>query len=254
MSDFYPTSFDVESGQLTRGFNADDFKSSHSNANKGDLNDYANKFKSNIYYSHNFFQDILVTAINGVSSNVLDFLSSITENVQDALNYLSIITVNIGYDQTNNVTQIDASTFADALTSISINSKKMTSINCQTQSLVTNKITSNKIMTKTVTCDEIIAKNVQPVGAYIFLENARTIPIIKTGTITTVMPSLLSLPSKSCEVTLLPGYRINFLDSIGNLIFSIDNTDSETVLYGKIVRFPVLHYKFTLFYLNKLIL
>jgi hypothetical protein len=254
MGDFYPTSFDLETGTLTRPFNVDDFKNAYSSVNKGELNDYANKYKSNVYRANNYFQDIFVNSVNGLSSNILEFLSTITENVQDALNYLGIITVNIDYDATNNVTKIEASTYTDSITSTSINAKKMTSINCQTQSLVTNKIVSNRIMTRTIRCDEIIAKNTQPVGAYIFLENGRTIPIIKTGVITTSMPSLVSLPGKSCEVTLLPGYRINFLDSLGNLIFSVDNTDAEAMLYGKIIRFPVLPYKYTLFYLGKLIL
>jgi hypothetical protein len=247
----FPRNFNPITGTVIGPYNPDDFRFKQGNATLQDLEDCAKVNESNVFTNTNYFTDIFVRAINGLSYTVLSYLSNITEDVQSGLNRSQ----NLTYDIESGNTHINNATYADRLTVESFNCKKVATLTVQTQTVTSNKIISRSALVGRLVCDSFEAKNFLPVGAYIFLENGRNVPIIKGGTIITAMPSLIiqgkPVDSMTCEITLLPGYMITFYDNVGNVLYFVDNTSGNDVMYSYCLRMPKLPYKFDLFFNNK---
>jgi hypothetical protein len=90
MFSYFPTSYDTDLETLnTSTFNSEEFEYNFSGATKADLQSYAHKYQTNVFSNVNYFTDIFVSNVNGVSSTVLAFLTNITEDVQEKLNWLT---------------------------------------------------------------------------------------------------------------------------------------------------------------------
>jgi hypothetical protein len=251
---YLPTNYDISSGTLTSSFNPADFHEALNPVSNGDLRNYANLFQTNLFTKSNYFVDIFVSSINALSSDTINYLVNITEPVQDALTYLRFVTTNISYDPDNQITKVEQSLYADRVTSSTLNCEKMATISVQSQAVTANKIICRTIQAKEIVCDTIKVRDGYTIGAFIYLNNCRTVPILKSGTVTTAMKWLRGIDSMDCEITLLPFYKLTFLDQVGNLLYVVDNSNSDDVLYSVVLYLPRLPYKFALYYRGKIII
>jgi hypothetical protein len=251
---FFPSNYDISSQKLISDFNYEDYLDPYGHVEKGELQNYANKFKANNFSESNYFTSVFVTSLNTLSADTLKFLEGLQENVQETLNYLQYITVNISYDVSENITLIEESTYADRISSNSINAQNVSTNTVQTQSVITNTMAGNIITCDTVTCNNLRARNLFVVGAYLFLQNGRTVPLMKSGTMIATIPSSIGSTAFNIEITILPLYKIAFLDHYGKLLFVLENSSSDDIIYSYILKLPTVPYKYNLYYHNKIIL
>lgn len=251
MSYFYPESFNAATETVDVSFNVDDFKINYDYVMKGDLRFYASLVQPNVFLAHNYFQSILVTSINGLSDGVLSFLQGLSENVQESLSYLEMITANISYDVSSNVTKIESHTEMDTMSVNNAGADKMVcnTINCQ--KLITDTVIYNESVCDKIICKQIKAENSLPIGCYLFMSNGRNVPIAKSGALKTIIPSIIG-SEFTCEITLMPGYRISFLNARNQMLYNLESNTSD-ILYSVSVSIDEIPYKINLYFDNNLI-
>jgi hypothetical protein len=280
---YYPSSYNEETEELeTKVFNSSEFEDNYDSATKGNLKDYAHKYQTNLFTSVNYFSDIFVNSINGVSDTVLGYLQNITQDVQQSLNTLNgeistihsdiddvnetITTINttltdITYDEENDVTMIQNNLYAET---ISTNNNLAVSNNCaisgtlsastiNNQKLITNEIVTGKLVSNEISCKGKMS-SYSDVGCYLFV----VVNIPATGQ--TYVPSLITIPLMKSQfintifaptspfsfiVTLKNGYSIEFYDAEGFLIGSLNNV-TDDFIYNRSLLFNIAPYRVVL--------
>jgi hypothetical protein len=261
----YPVTFD-ETNQMnkTNTFNKSDFTANNKSATVADLKLYAHKYKQNLFTETNYFAGILVNSINEVSDTILTYLSTITENVQEALNYcrsniLAIlrITTNLQYIDVNDMTTLSSNVKMERLTvENNINVKTLVAsdninvTHINNVSMLTKTISSQQINCKNIRCNNIISSN--DVGVYIF-NNNKTIPLQKSQTINNILPNATS--PFQCTITIKQGYKVNFMDAQNKRLLQIRNDypQSNDFKYNAVVDLPTKPYKINVYCENVLL-
>jgi nitrate reductase NapAB chaperone NapD len=252
MSNFFPTSWNSETQTIDVSYNSEDFLENYGSIEKGDLRNYAHKALPNIFLQTNYFVGILVESINGVTKDVLLKLETITDNVQTVLNTLKSKTTNMNYDVNEDITNISDTVTIDSLTvKENVNCKNVATMKVLSNKMVCNDMVVTDINSKRVVCGYLKAGNVSNVGCYMFLENGRNVPVVKSGVLKTMAPSLTGNEFKG-ELTLMPGYRISFQDNQGQLLYVLNNESSD-VLYSVSVELNEIPYKMNIYYESVLI-
>lgn len=249
---YFPITWNSGKESIDVSFNATDFNVNYGTVLKGDLVNYANKYLPNVFQNTNYFTQIYVSGINNVSSNVLTLLETVTDNVQTVLNTLKSKTTNINFDVTDEITNISNTVTIDSLTvKENVNCKNVATMKVLSNKMVCNDMVVTDINSKRVVCGYLKAGNVSNVGCYMFLENGRNVPVVKSGVLKTMAPSLTGNEFKG-ELTLMPGYRISFQDNQGQLLYVLNNESSD-VLYSVSVELNEIPYKMNIYYESILI-
>jgi hypothetical protein len=261
----YPITFD-ETNQVntTRTFNKSDFTANNQSATVADLKYYAHKFKSNLFTETNYFNGILVNSINEVTDTILTYLSTITENVQTAINYCKSniveilrITTNFGYNTESDMTTINSNVKMERLTiENNVNAKVVvvsdyinaTQINNHT--LLTKNITAQQINCQNIRCNNMISSN--DVSVYIYYGN-KTIPLQRSQTIRNILPDATS--PFTCTLTIKQSYKVIFLDAQDKRLTELRNDypQSNDFIYNMQVNLSVKPYKINIYYENVLL-
>jgi hypothetical protein len=261
----YPTTYDIENNiNNTKTFNVSDFTSNSKSATVGDLKNYAHKNKQNLFSETNYFNGIYVSSINSVTDEILNFLSTIGENVQSALSYLRSnvleilrITTNVHYNDTDDLTYITSNVKMERLTiesninarSIAL-SNTLNVPNINNNSILSKSIVTQELNCQNIRCDKMISSN--DVSVYLYYNN-RTIPMQRSNTVINVLPDATS--PFSCTLCLKQGYRIELLDSYKKRLFQIRNDypQSNDFLYNIPVQLNVKPYIINIYYENVLL-
>jgi hypothetical protein len=261
----YPVTFDeTNQKNTTKTFNPADFNANNKTATVSDLKNYAHKYKPNLFTETNYFNNILVHSINGVSETILTLLETITENVQDALEYCRTniveilrITTNLDYVEEDDMTTLSANVKMERLTiENNVNVKSLVAsdhINAthiNNHSMLSKLITTQQLNCQTIRCKNIVASN--DVSVYIYYYN-KTIPLQRSQAIRNILPDATS--PFTCCVCLKQGYRVEFMDSQNKRLFQLcnDYPTSNDFKYNLAVALSVKPYKVNIFYENVLL-
>ena len=218
MTTFFPLSWNAETQQLnTTEFNSADFNYGYGYIQKGDLLSYANLFKINIFTNINYFNDLFSQSINGVTSEVFDYLKNITSDVGT---FMNSVNSKLLYIRTNSTTTIiDNDLISDRITcNNNINSSKIISFN----GIYTNLLSKN-INCSTLKCDQIIIKNNDQVIKCFIHVNNRSLPVKNNFNI-----------NSSFSYSLNSSCTINILDSDDKILYSYHNFENDFYHSGTI--------------------
>jgi hypothetical protein len=261
----YPQTFDeTNQKNTTKTFNPADFNANNKSATVADLKNYAHKYKPNLFTETNYFNNILVHSINGVSETILTLLETITENVQDAINYcrsniveILRITTNLDYVDASDMTTLSSNVKMERLTvENNVNVKSLvasdyinaTHVNNHT--MLSKLITTQQLNCQSIRCKNIVAAN--DVSVYIYYNN-KTIPLQKSQTINNILPDATS--PFQCTITIKQSYKVNFMDAQNNRLLQIRNDypQSNDFKYNAIVDLPIKPYKINVYCENVLL-
>lgn len=237
---YYPEHFNENTSTFTYPvFNSADWNYLSGYATLRDLLSYANLFKSNIFSATNYFSDIFASSVNGVPNAVFQYLTDISENVQEALTYfrtninnLLFNTTNLSYNSNTN-----SSLFNDNLVSLNsgtINNNAISGSAAIAGQLVATKIQTGLIQTDSINANNISCGNINcgnlffnnDIGVFLF------VPILIPSYSQTFSPTLILIPlSKSQNASNLingsssyfmfhikPNYRVEIIDNRNLLI------------------------------------
>ena len=194
-----------------------------------DIEDCAFQNENNYFYMYNFFSNMQVSRINGLSGSVFNYFFGLNENVQDYMNdtretltgytYNPLIDTTIidNNFQTLNVECVDLASEHMASNTININK-----INCDKISNTTLK--SNQINCNTLKCKYLEYEN--NIAMYLYFNNI-TIPINKT-----IERDELNFTDNvtNIKITLLPNYSVELLDNNNFVLFELRN-DTDKIKY-----------------------
>ena len=271
MTNYFPRNFDLSNNTFsTTIFNTDDFNYLNGYATIAQLQSYANLTTSNVFQATNYFQDIFVQNINGVSSTALGYLSHINEDVQYAIDALQSgvsellnITQAISYDASSNSTYVDNNLITDNFGSSNVAISNNIAISGQvnadkinTFSIFTNNVNSNSIISNNIQCNNLI--NTSDVCVFL------SIPIVIATFGSTYNTTLITYPLNcsqnvtdlfsnnsnnfQCVMTVKNGYLVEFYDSNNGLVFSYDNRNSTKFIYNVQVNLSVSISKINIYY------
>jgi hypothetical protein len=257
---YYPITFNQSTGELeTDTFNTYDFEANYEAVTVVDLQNYAHKYHSNVFTNTNYFSDIFVNSINSVNDTVLDYLSTITENVQDKLTFLynNIIailgkTTNINYYDSYDMTTITNNVKMERLTvenNVNVKSLIVSShINANqinNQSMISRTINTEQLYCQNIRCKTIISSS--DIGVYLYYNN-QTIPIQKSQALSNIMSTINS--PFNCTVTIKQNYKIVFMDAHKKRILQIRNdfVGSNDFLYNQKVELTQAPYLINLYF------
>jgi hypothetical protein len=261
----YPTTYDIENNvNNTKTFNISDFTANKKSATVADLKYYAHKNKQNLFTEVNYFNGIYVTSINSVTDDILNFLSTIGENVQDAIvtlrsNVLEILrkTTNLDYNDEDDLTYFTSNVKMERLTiQDNINANSLTLIsnlnvpNINNNSILSKQITTQELNCQSIRCNKMVSSN--DVSAYIYYNN-RTIPMQRSNALINILPDAMS--PFLCTCTIKQGYRLEFLDAYNKRLFNVRNDyqQSKDFLYNVNVQLNEKPYKVLIYYENVLL-
>ena len=215
---YFPLNYSKEKGEMiTTAFNASDFYYNYNYVSFGELINYAKLINTNVFQNFNYFNlGIYTKSVNNVTDIALDFIASLTEDVQNYINLtrsqLNIIigkVTKISYN--NNVTNISDTLLTDKITCHNnINSSKV--------------ITLDMISTNIV-CDKIICSSLKIIGIHLFINNLYY-PLRKSQDINN-----LSLSPNNCLIHLESHFMIRLYDINNICIFEARN-DTEDIIYN----------------------
>jgi hypothetical protein len=261
----YPITFDETSQKnKTKTFNPADFTANDKNASVADLKNYAHKYKQNLFTDTNYFHNILVHSINGVSDTILSFLETVSENVQDAIDYcrssiveIQRITTNMEYIDEDDMTTISSNVRMERLTiENNLNAKSLVltdhlNVNhINNSSMLSRLVTTQELNCENIRCRNIVASN--DVSVYIYYNNM-TIPMQKSNAVRNILPDATS--PFNCTLTIKQNYRVEFLDAANNRLFQLHNDypTSNDFSYNLPVSLPVKPYKINIYCMNVLL-
>lgn len=225
MSNYYfPRSWNYNSNTNdSKEFNSSDFNYNYSFVMIGDLLSYANVARINVFSNINYFTDIFVNSINGLSKDVFQYLLNIHQDVQEFMDIESNKTTKLNYN--NGVTSINDNFYVDRLS-------------CP-YTINTNKLISDTIVANTIKCKNVIYENNEVVGIYIYYNN-NTIPLKRSNLCTS-----LGIGG-NFTFTINSNFMIKIVDSSNNCIYQFDN-NTDDFIYNKIVNLN-LPYKINVYY------
>jgi hypothetical protein len=262
----YPITYDATNHvNKTKTFNKSDFIANDKNATISDLKYYAHKSKQNLFTQTNYFYGIFVNSINSVTDEILTLLSTITENVQDALDYFRLKiteilrkTTNLEYFLTDDMTVITKNVRFERLTvenNINVKSLAVSDyINVSrinNHSILSKRINTEDLICSTIRCRNIVSSN--DVSVYLYYNN-KTIPMQKSQTIRTILPDATNGVFE-CSVTIKQQYRVEFLDAYNKRLLQLRNDypTSNDFRYNLLVELPEKPYKINIYCENVLL-
>jgi hypothetical protein len=262
----YPVTFD-ETNQVnkTKTFHKFDFTANNESATVADLKYYAHMYKQNLFSETNYFNGIFVNSINEVTDTILTFLSTITENVQTAINYCKSniveilrITTNLDYNGESDMTTLISNVKMERLTvENNVNAKSLVisdyinATHINNHSILTKTVTSQQINCQNIRCNNIISSN--DTCVYIYY-NSRTVPLQRSQPIRNVLPDATN-GAFQCTLIIKQGYKVILMDAYNNRLFQIRNDypQSNDFIYNKQVNLPQKPYKINIYYENVLL-
>lgn len=263
--DEYPQNFEENNGGFKFSvFNTSDFSYIYNYATQYDLTKYANLYRTNFFFSDNFFQSLNSTVLNGVEFSVFQYLTNIKQDVQDGLNQI----YNILYDKTTRTTLIYNDVITKSLGSLIFSSNNASISNTlnvfQVNSSLINssKISSITLDSNKIKCNYLEFRN--DIGLYLYVPiiipnfgSSTTVsltlfPIIKSQLVSNLFstsPGLTSIYYIMYHIK--PNYRIDIISQDLLVIYTFSNTTND-IIYNKNITIQNI-YKINL-YLNNILL
>jgi len=215
----------------------------------GDIEDVAYQTQNNYFYLFNFFANIQVARINGITGVVFQYFYGLSENIQTFINNTRTLLTNYTYNPEKNLTTIyndfrtlDVTCNNVASTNLASNTININKVNC-------NKITNNMLISKQINCNTMKCNYLEfknDTGLFLYL-NAVTFPINKS-----LNKSELNFTDSinSVKITLKPNYSVQFFKN-GAIQSQINNSSDNIMYYQNVTNLDFTEVK--LFYRNILL-
>lgn len=214
-----------ENGNAKPIYNPNDFNKAYGYATYADLLDYANIFRTNIFYSINFFTNGLQFNgnLNNVSDTVFNYLTNVSSDIQTQFNNIFLKLTNYIYHQNDNTQTI--------LTNLDCPNIAVNDL--ESNNIINNNITSNNIKTNNLYVDSLKCNNFQSnsiVNIY-FLNNNALYPVLKSG----LLSKFNAIDNtKPLYITIAPKYKIIFYNSLNIPQVVVSNNTSDFIYYQSI--------------------
>jgi hypothetical protein len=251
-------------GKLSPEFNSNDFQTKKGFVTFQDLQNYANLYSVNIFYSLNQFFAISVKSINDISDTTLSYLKNVASDIQEQFNNIvNNILYNYSYDETNQLTSIENDTYLKTMSTnnnVAIAGKTSIADTLNTTLINNIKMQSKNIQTKTLRADVLFVKDCQinDTGVYLYTSiviqsfGQSTVSILPIPIFQSTLISDLGLqPTDTFSGNLIikPRYRVDIVDTDENVVFSYTNR-THSVIYFYPVELTTTINKINLFYNN----
>lgn len=236
-------------GKLSPQFNTNDFMTKKGYVSFEELQNYANLYSVNVFYSLNLFTAITVESINNISKTTIDYLKNVTSDIQGQFsNIINNILYGYSYDPVKQLTSITNDTYLNSMSTpnniaVGGNASISGSLNIP---LINNiKLFCKNIVTNTLTTKSLTIKNIPitDLGVYLYCSvqiesfgqytaSLVTIPIYKSVNISDL--NIQQSDTFTCFITLKQNYSISFLNSNNNVINTLANTSNNTLYFQKL--------------------